>query len=115
MPSTRDLVRRIRSVKGTQQITKAMKMVAAAKLRKAQQAIQQMRPYANKLNAMLRNILSNLEGDAEKALGLIMQHKFHPWEGGEGKVTGQYLFSQIELAKKVKGEIPPYILFENLV
>ncbi len=54
---------RIRSVQNTQQITKAMKMVSAAKLRKAQQAIVQMRPYANKLNAMLRNILSNVEGD----------------------------------------------------
>ena len=39
MPNTRDLVRRIQSVKGTQQITKAMKMVAAAKLRRAQEAI----------------------------------------------------------------------------
>lgn len=55
---------RIRSVVNTQQITKAMKMVSAAKLRRAQQAIQQMRPYADKLNGMLRNILSNLEGDA---------------------------------------------------
>ena len=39
---------RIRSVNSTQQITKAMKMVSAAKLRRAQQAIQQMRPYAEK-------------------------------------------------------------------
>lgn len=53
----------------TQQITKAMKMVAAAKLRKAQQAIQQMRPYSNKLNEMLTNILSNLEGDADTVFG----------------------------------------------
>jgi F-type H+-transporting ATPase subunit gamma len=41
---------RIKSVISTQQITKAMKMVSAAKLRRAQQAIVQMRPYANKLN-----------------------------------------------------------------
>ncbi len=54
---------RIASVKNTQQITKAMKMVSAAKLRRAQQAIQEVRPYANKLNEMLRNILSNLDGD----------------------------------------------------
>jgi F-type H+-transporting ATPase subunit gamma len=54
---------RIRSVNNTQQITKAMKMVSAAKLRRAQQAIQQMRPYANKQSALLRNILSNLDGD----------------------------------------------------
>lgn len=55
---------RIGSVMNTQQITKAMKMVSAAKLRRAQTAIQQMRPYADKLNSMLRNILSSLEGDA---------------------------------------------------
>ena len=60
---------RISSVNSTQQITKAMKMVSAAKLRKAQQAIQQMRPYANKLNGMLTNILSNLEGDASTSFG----------------------------------------------
>ena len=60
---------RIKSVKSTQQITKAMKMVSAAKLRKAQQAIQQMRPYADKLNAMLVNILSNLEGDVSSSFG----------------------------------------------
>jgi F-type H+-transporting ATPase subunit gamma len=46
-----------------------MKMVSAAKLRKAQQAIQKMRPYADKLNAMLRNILSNLEGDVSTVFG----------------------------------------------
>jgi F-type H+-transporting ATPase subunit gamma len=60
---------RITSVNSTQQITKAMKMVSAAKLRKAQQAIQQMRPYSNKLNGMLTNILSNLEGDASTSFG----------------------------------------------
>ncbi|MEL6863441.1 MAG: ATP synthase F1 subunit gamma [Bacteroidota bacterium] len=60
---------RITSVKSTQQITKAMKMVSAAKLRKAQQAITQMRPYANKLNEMLTNILSNLDGDASTSFG----------------------------------------------
>lgn len=60
---------RIKSVGNTQQITKAMKMVSAAKLRRAQTAIQQMRPYANKLNEMLRNILSNLSGEANTSFG----------------------------------------------
>ena len=60
---------RITSVNNTQQITKAMKMVSAAKLRRAQQAIVEMRPYADKLNQMLRNILSNLEGGAETSFG----------------------------------------------
>src|SRR3954469_11831542 len=53
---------RIKSVQSTQQITKAMKMVSAAKLRRAQDAIIQMRPYATKLQEMLSNIVSNAEG-----------------------------------------------------
>lgn len=52
---------RIKSVQSTQQITKAMKMVSAAKLRRAQDAIQQMRPYARKMQDMLTNIVSNTE------------------------------------------------------
>ncbi|MGQ1947859.1 DUF5107 domain-containing protein [Geofilum sp. OHC36d9] len=47
-----------------------------------------------------RITLYNLLGKEEKALELIMARQFHPWEGGEGKVTGQYLFCHIELAKK---------------
>lgn len=59
---------RIKSVQSTQQITKAMKMVSAAKLRRAQDAIVQMRPYAQKLQEMLSNIVSNSEGDTNIAL-----------------------------------------------
>lgn len=50
---------RIKSVQSTQQITKAMKMVSAAKLRRAQDAITQMRPYAEKLQEMLSNIIGS--------------------------------------------------------
>lgn len=53
---------RIKSVQSTQQITKAMKMVSAAKLRRAQDAITQMRPYAQKLQEMLGNIVGNADG-----------------------------------------------------
>jgi F-type H+-transporting ATPase subunit gamma len=60
---------RIKSVISTQQITKAMKMVSAAKLRRAQNAIVQVRPYAERLNRMLSNILSNLDGDATTSFG----------------------------------------------
>lgn len=59
---------RIKSVQSTQQITKAMKMVSAAKLRRAQDAITQMRPYAQKLQEMLSNIVSNSEGEISMAL-----------------------------------------------
>jgi F-type H+-transporting ATPase subunit gamma len=61
VPSTRDLVRRIRSVKGTQQITKAMKMVAASKLRRAQEAVTQARPWADTLSEVLGNVAARSE------------------------------------------------------
>ncbi|NML36860.1 ATP synthase F1 subunit gamma [Chitinophaga sp. G-6-1-13] len=54
---------RIKSIQSGQQITKAMKMVSAAKLRRAQDAILLMRPYALKLQEMLQNIVSNSEGN----------------------------------------------------
>jgi F-type H+-transporting ATPase subunit gamma len=60
----KEVKNRISSVISTQQITKAMKMVAAAKLRKAQDKIIQMRPYAQKLNSILQNVASgNLNVD----------------------------------------------------
>lgn len=61
---------RIKSVNSTQQITKAMKMVSAAKLRKAQQAITELRPYSNRLDKILKNIISNLDGDASTSYGI---------------------------------------------
>lgn len=59
---------RIKSVQSTQQITKAMKMVSAAKLRRAQDGITQMRPYAQKLQQMLGNIVSNSDGSVNLSL-----------------------------------------------
>src|SRR4051812_19434866 len=61
---------RIKSVQSTQQITKAMKMVSAAKLRRAQDAITQMRPYAQKLQEVLSNIVSNAEGEVGGSLAV---------------------------------------------
>lgn len=66
---------RIKSVISTQQITKAMKMVSAAKLRKAQNAIVQVRPYSDRLNRILSNILSNLDGDATTSFGTTREVK----------------------------------------
>ncbi len=56
MPSLKDIKKRINSVKNTQQITKAMKMVSAAKLRKAQEAVVSNRPYAEKMQVILSNL-----------------------------------------------------------
>jgi F-type H+-transporting ATPase subunit gamma len=56
MPSTRDIRRRIKSVKNTAQITKAMQMVAASKMRRAQQAALAGRPYATMMNGVLAEV-----------------------------------------------------------
>jgi F-type H+-transporting ATPase subunit gamma len=63
MPSLIDLRRRIRSVKNTQQVTKAMKMVSAAKLRRAQERVTSARPYAGMFRQVLANIASAAAGD----------------------------------------------------
>jgi F-type H+-transporting ATPase subunit gamma len=62
MASLRDIRKRIRSVKSTQQITKAMKMVSAAKLRRAQDAIIAARPYARALEQMIADLVARSEG-----------------------------------------------------
>ena len=67
MPSLIDIRRRIRSVKNTQQITKAMKMVSAAKLRRAQERAIASRPYAQMMNRVLSNIASAAASDPETA------------------------------------------------
>src|SRR5438094_9061341 len=54
MPAYRDIVRRIDSIKNTQKITKAMQVVAATRLRRAQQAVQAARPYAEKMGEVLQ-------------------------------------------------------------
>lgn len=69
MSNLREIRNRITSVSSTQQITSAMKMVSAAKLRRAQDAILQLRPYANKLNEMLMDIIDCLKGDESNVYG----------------------------------------------
>ena len=63
MPSLLDIRRRIRSVKNTQQITKAMKMVSAAKLKRAQDRVVSARPFANKMTEVLSELASHTEED----------------------------------------------------
>ncbi len=93
---------RIKSVQSTQQITKAMKMVSAAKLRRAQDSIQQMRPYAKKLQEMLSNIVSNTELDAaaitterpiEKVLIIVIT--------SDRGLCGGYNANLVKLAKSI--------------
>jgi F-type H+-transporting ATPase subunit gamma len=70
MANLKEIRNRITSVSSTMQITSAMKMVSAAKLKKAQDAITAMRPYAEKLTELLQNLSATLEGD----VGGSIQH-----------------------------------------
>ena len=78
MPSLLDIRRRIRAVKSTQQITKAMKMVAASKLRRAQERIQQARPFASQ---MLR-VLNSLAARVDPAAHPLLDERRAPRAGG---------------------------------
>jgi len=68
MPSLLDIRRRIRAVKSTQQITKAMKMVAASKLRRAQERIQHARPYALQMQRVLNSLAARVDQSAHPLL-----------------------------------------------
>ena len=71
MATLRDIQRRIRSVQSTQKITRAMKLVAAAKLRRAQERILSARPYANKMAELLGNLVSAAGSGDEVAHPLL--------------------------------------------
>src|SRR5579863_612702 len=74
MPSLIDLRRRIRSVKNTQQITKAMKVVSAAKLRRAQDRVVAARPYAQSIRRMLANVIQAVgEGNQDEGLEFLVK------------------------------------------
>ncbi len=73
MANLKEVRERIKSVISTQQITKAMKMVSAAKLRKAQEGIVCFRPYANKLQEVMQNIVESMEGDSGSELGKVRE------------------------------------------
>jgi F-type H+-transporting ATPase subunit gamma len=76
MPSLKEVKNRITSVVSTQQITKAMKMVAAAKLRRSQDRIIQMRPFAQKLNSMLKNLsAAQLNNDGDNWYSIVREEK----------------------------------------
>src|SRR3990172_7139673 len=68
MATLRDIKRRIKSVKSTQQITRAMKMVSASKLRRAHQDILAARPYADKINELVSSLLSTIKDGAHPLL-----------------------------------------------
>ena len=97
---------RIKSVQSTQQITKAMKMVSAAKLRRAQDAIIQMRPYARKLQEMLSNIVSNtqVEGGNSLATERTVERVLLIVITSDRGLAGAYNANVIKLAKQMLRE-----------
>jgi F-type H+-transporting ATPase subunit gamma len=75
MANLKEIRNRISSVSSTMQITSAMKMVSAAKLKKAQDAITAMRPYANTLTSLIQNLSSALEGDFQNPYTQVRENK----------------------------------------
>lgn len=75
MANLKEIRNRISSVSSTMQITSAMKMVSAAKLKKAQDAITAMRPYANSLTSLIQNLSSALEGDFQNPYTQVRENK----------------------------------------
>ena len=71
MPSLKDIRRRITSVKNTQKITKAMKLVAAAKLRRAQNAMDELKPYAGKYREVLTSLIRQGAGQGDSGHPLL--------------------------------------------
>ncbi len=75
MPSLKDIRNRIASVSSTMQITSAMKMVSAAKLKKAQDAITAMRPYSNKLTEMILGLTAGMDENSESDYSAVRSQK----------------------------------------
>ena len=90
MPSLKDLRNRISSVKATQKITKAMQMVAAAKLRRAQAAAEAARPYAERMDVVLANVAAGAKagGQAPKLLAAYDAVFHEPKHGTATASTG---------------------------
>jgi F-type H+-transporting ATPase subunit gamma len=80
MAGLQDIRRRIRSVKNTQQVTKAMKMISAVKLRKSQERLVALRPYAGKMMEVVRRVVSRIKGDVEIQPGPAAQAFLSPRE-----------------------------------
>ena len=77
MASTREIRRRIRSIKNTAQITKAMQMVASSKMRRAQERVQQARPYAEQIRALVSRLANAACEDIGEGVELLKQRPVH--------------------------------------
>ena len=106
MPSAREIRRRIRSVRNTSQITKALEMVAAARLRHAQTAVLASRPYAEQLTALVSTLANSSGGDDDQPHPLLVRRPVQnrmlvlvtPDRGLAGAMVGNVLRSGISFA-----------------
>src|SRR5207248_2498515 len=73
MPSTREIRRRITSAKNVSQITRAMEMVAASRMRRAQLAVQAGRPYARKIAEVMQNLAAKVAGSQDESIPPLLQ------------------------------------------
>ena len=103
MPNLKEFRVRIGSVISTQQITKAMKMVSASKLRRAQTAIQQLRPYTLKLSSVIDNLNASLEGEIELPLAAVrpVQHLAVVVVTSDKGLCGGFNANLIKTARKI--------------
>src|SRR5260370_18501995 len=120
MPSLIDIRRRIRSVKNTQQITKAMKMVSAAKLRRAQDRVIAARPYAKIMQRMLANVAQAAANDPDAGESPLLAQR--PEQRiqlllvtADRGLTGGFNSNLIRAAQRfIKGHAAPNVPFELL-
>jgi F-type H+-transporting ATPase subunit gamma len=106
MPNLRDIKKRIQAVKNTGKITKAMKMVAAAKLRKAQDAMLKVRPYSDKM----RSVLMGLSAGVERELHPLLAMRPRKTVGvivltGDKGLCGAFNSNILREATKLTGEL----------
>lgn len=116
MPSTREVRRRIRSIKNTAQITKAMQMVASSKMRRAQERVQQARPYAEQIRALVSRLANASSEDVGEGVALLKERPVRnigllvitPDRGLSGALPGNInrraLATAIELRQKLADE-----------
>ena len=109
MPNLKDLKNRIASVKNTRKITKAMQMVAAAKLRRAQEAAEQSRPYTERFNAVMGGLAASV-GGSDSAPKLLSgtgsdQVQLLVVMTSERGLCGGFNSNIVKLAKKRAGEL----------
>lgn len=112
MPSARDIRRRIKSVKNIQQITKAMKMVAAARLRRAQERANASKPYTDKIREMLADVVGNTKDSSHPLLAVRdVERVAYLIVGADKGLAGAYTSNLIrEVLPNVRGKNGVHLL-----